>query len=421
MPDTQKTSILVSHQARIKCYLNKFKSQFPEGKINRFMNGCILKLTRKIDEEKLRQATTSRNDNNTWIETIELVHDGEIGEKKPDYIYYSTEGSEPPTDVNGQYQIIQFPTLERPLPEKETINHDPNKTYVFYIIRHGQAEHNVKEEWGPSKQLSSKNRDTSLTINGDSSGQKQAQRAGQSLYTLLNNNNDNNNDNNNKSFPSSHGVTLFVSDLKRTRQTLQNIIYGITSQGIGLDSPINVNVLPCSHELAYNKKGDCDGVKSIFAASPVENTMNCTICGESICEDKPLCNKLTLGNTNIKFNWNNYKTFYQGTRTNPGKQRKHCKDTNMITYAINEFMDPKIHFADCKSDSDCTLDKPECDMKNNICVQKFSGGKKRKTRRILKRKSNRKSRKTKKKSKRKTKRKLKIKSRKGRKSIKSRK
>ena len=51
--------------------------------------------------------------------------------KKPDYIYYSTEGSEPPTDVNGQYQIIQFPTLERPLPEKETINHDPNKTYVF--------------------------------------------------------------------------------------------------------------------------------------------------------------------------------------------------------------------------------------------------------------------------------------------------
>lgn len=417
MPDTQKTSILVSHQARIKCYLNKFKSQFPEGKINRFMNGCILKLTREV--ETSREAILSRNDN-AWIETIELVHDGEIGEKKPDYIYYSTDGSESPTDVKGQYKIIQFPILKRPLSEKETIKHNPNKTYVFYIIRHGQAEHNVKEEWGTSKQLSSKNRDTSLTINGDSSGQKQAQRAGQSLYNLLNKNNDNNN----KSFPSSHDVTLFVSDLKRTRQTLQNIIYGITitSPDIGLDSQINVNVLPCSHELAYNKNGDCDGVKSIFAVSPVENTMDCTICGESICEDNPLCNKLTLGNINIKFNWDKYKTFYQGTRTNPGKQRKHCKDTNMITFAISEFMDdPKIHFADCKSDSDCTLDKPECDMKNNICVQKFSGGKKRKTRRILKRKSNRKSRKTKKKSKRKTKRKLKIKSRKGRKSIKSRK
>ena len=125
--------------------------------------------------------------------------------------------------------------------------------------------------------------------------------------------------------------------------------------------------------------------------------MNCTMCGESICEDKPLCNKLTLGNINIHFNWDNYQTFYKGTRTNPGKQRKHCKDTDMITYAISEFMAPKIRFADCKSDDDCTLDKPECDMKNGICVQKISGGNKRKTKRKS-RKTIRKSRKTKRKS-----------------------
>jgi len=37
----------------------------------------------------------------------------------------------------------------------------------------------------------------------------------------------------------------------------------------------------------------------------------------------------------------------------------------------------RVVFAECMSDSDCTLDKPECDEKNNICVQKmrFYGGK----------------------------------------------
>ena len=36
-----------------------------------------------------------------------------------------------------------------------------------------------------------------------------------------------------------------------------------------------------------------------------------------------------------------------------------------------------VMFKNCDSDLDCTLDKPECDTKNNICVQKykFMGGK----------------------------------------------
>jgi hypothetical protein len=46
----------------------------------------------------------------------------------------------------------------------------------------------------------------------------------------------------------------------------------------------------------------------------------------------------------------------------------------------------RVVFAECISDSDCTLDKPECDEKNNICVQKmrFYGGKTKK--RALKKK-----------------------------------
>ena len=40
----------------------------------------------------------------------------------------------------------------------------------------------------------------------------------------------------------------------------------------------------------------------------------------------------------------------------------------------------KVVFKKCDSDMDCTLDKPECDTKNNICIQKFkyNGGKTRK-------------------------------------------
>lgn len=40
----------------------------------------------------------------------------------------------------------------------------------------------------------------------------------------------------------------------------------------------------------------------------------------------------------------------------------------------------KVIFKKCESDMDCTLDKPECDTKNNICIQKFKyiGGKTRK-------------------------------------------
>ena len=36
------SSILVTHQARLKCYLNNFTNS----KIHRFMNGCILKITK---------------------------------------------------------------------------------------------------------------------------------------------------------------------------------------------------------------------------------------------------------------------------------------------------------------------------------------------------------------------------------------
>ena len=69
---------------------------------------------------------------------------------------------------------------------------------------------------------------------------------------------------------------IFVSDLKRTRQTLQNILLGMFQSNSMLNlgkaqinNQINIYVLPCSHELAFPK---CD-VSNMPGA--VENTMNC--------------------------------------------------------------------------------------------------------------------------------------------------
>ena len=357
------SSILVTHQARLKCYLNNFT----DTKIHRFMNGCILKITRHPDT---RQTMTSRNDQEQWIESIELVYNGMIDEEKPDYIFYQINGPEEPTNSNkGNYKIINFPELSRNLPLTETVNYNSNFIYEFYVIRHGQAEHNIKENWGAFKQLSSRNRDTNLTSNTDNKmdGEKQAFETGRNLYSYLINKkqealqeklnyiNDekhktkleleiaglNKDDNSNylKQELNLYIKNIFVSDLKRTRQTLQNILLGMFESNNLLilgdaqnNNKIFVSILPCSHELAYPK---CDNSNMPGA---VENTMNCSV---SDINADTACKKLTIKDRTIIFDWTRYIEFYgRGTRTKPGSKRQ-CKETNMISLAMDEFITNK--------------------------------------------------------------------------------
>jgi len=356
------SSILITHQARIKCYLNNFINS----KIHRFMNGCILKITRHTDT---RQAMTSINDQEQWIESIELIYNGMIDEAKPDYIFYQINGPSEPTNSNeGNYKIIDFPELSRNLPLQETVNYDSNSVYEFYVIRHGQAEHNIKENWGISKQFSSRNRDTNLTSSPDNKmdGEKQAIETGKNLYNYLVKQKQeilkerlnytknekqktaleleiaglNKHDNNYQEQELNLYIkNIFVSDLKRTRQTLQNILIGMFESNNLLklgksqnNDKINVSILPCSHELAYPK---CDN-SNIPGA--VENTMNCSI---SDINADTVCKKLTVKDRTIIFDWNKYIEFYgKGTRTKPGSKRQ-CKESNMISLAIDEFINNK--------------------------------------------------------------------------------
>jgi hypothetical protein len=193
--------------------------------------------------------------------------------------------------------------------------------YVFYIGRHGQAEHNLKF----ATHLKT---DTDVT----QLGKDQAFRAGQNLSTVLKNNNEN-------------ISYVFASDLIRTRQTIENILKGMNMNKNENDLyvPSQIIILPCSHELKYNSKGACDKKPSSFSfkIGTKENDPKCsktTHClDNNITNPESDCNhiKMIIENSQdkivrkIPLNWDFY------FEKNGNKMRKmDCSKTNMIQLAI---------------------------------------------------------------------------------------
>ena len=193
--------------------------------------------------------------------------------------------------------------------------------YVFYIGRHGQAEHNLKF----ATHLKT---DTDVT----QLGKDQAFRAGQNLSNVLKNNNEN-------------ISYVFASDLIRTRQTIENILKGMNMNKNENDLyvPSQIIILPCSHELKYNSKGACDKKPSSFSfkIGTKENDPKCsktTHClDNNITNPESDCNriKMTIENSQdkiirkIPLNWDFY------FEKNGNKMRKmDCSKTNMIQLAI---------------------------------------------------------------------------------------
>lgn len=76
-----------------------------------------------------------------------------------------------------------------------------------------------------------------------------------------------------------------------------------------------------------------------------------------------------------------YKKNKRKVQTKKGRKQIKKKTSNYTKVRVKcggqKKTKKRVVFAECMSDSDCTLDKPECDEKNNICVQKmyFYGGK----------------------------------------------
>jgi broad specificity phosphatase PhoE len=289
-------SIITTHQARLRCLLSKIFNK----PMKRFKNGCVLKM-------EVTRLTI----------TFELVYSGEVSKIKPGYEYYISPND---TQVNG---TILFDIEEFTIPNN-FYNLGDNERFIFYLIRHGEASHNVKKGLSKMFQSISGEKDTSLTPEGVEQARQIYGNIVESERNLIN----------------PDILYLFSSDLKRTRETMVNFISQLRRSHDRIIIT-DLIVLPCAHELNYKKDGNCDGRQFLTAN---ENIMNCD-------GSRPECR--TEGD--YKVNWGLYETFYDGTRTKSGRGKQQCRNTDMIKQAI-EYI--KTNAPDVEDRFHASLDPP---------------------------------------------------------------
>jgi hypothetical protein len=184
-----------------------------------------------------------------------LIVSGSIDAKedKPGYTYFVR-----PNEMGNR--AVSY--TETPFSDKSVDNRFypevGDDTYEFYLVRHGQADHNILK--GMSKAFS--NKDTSIT----QKGMQQANRTGEILRDLI-------------AETPEYGMPLYLfgSDLERTRQTMIQIIQTFPPLSEdSMDDGEKFIILPCAHELKYNtSSGKCDAGQGMMP-TPNENISTCT-------------------------------------------------------------------------------------------------------------------------------------------------
>ena len=350
------TCLIVSHNSRMRCLVttlfngsgDKQSTDVNAMQNNRFQNGCVLLI--KI-----------RWEGRFWSYTVSLIYAGEIDKEElgkkneKGYTYWTSSNSTGPSSIpfpvftgeltNDNRDIINIKDFDPPL----------YTSCDLYIVRHGQGTHNVG---GPFAHLK---KDTILTEKGID----QAKRTGRALSDVLRNN------------TAPYEIKFkfnnyFASDLVRSRQTFGYILQGMDENVKNINKverdeylshveqkrnrpehqvvlpiyqrhlvmyPVNLVILPCTHEVKFNKNGICDG-ESNFAR---ENQMNCSL--GNIQNQKDECNNfqysenlppLYVANHLLKYSsisqinvkWDFYKKFYAGATRDTifNKNRKHCRN-----------------------------------------------------------------------------------------------
>jgi broad specificity phosphatase PhoE len=307
-------SIIVSHNTRIQCLLDGIQQNQSEDKV-RFMNCAILKL--ELTPERVK---------------LSMVYQGELSDKEAGKInnekpYYVQELSTKPGHIQYPTFIKEYDTIKPIMKLPDII-----KKYTFYIIRHGQAEHNVKNMMGVSSTLGMK-LDTSIT----DLGRQQAENAGKYLKDYL--------------MDLKMPTRFFVSDLVRTYQTLDSIL---NVMGIFESVPDNIVtptndlwskpiVLPCANELPIKGNlGQCDKATADAPSRQKmarENDTKCVLRPDG-----------TLSDCNPKVDWHTlYFPFYQyvsqrvqeDTASNLMSVNT-CQDSNMIAMALLYLMNENV-------------------------------------------------------------------------------
>ena len=291
-----KYAVIVSHNSRIQCLLDNFK---PAKTKIRFQNGCVLRIS--ISTISAKECTIS----------VKLLYSGTITESdnnKDKKIFYCAARDGRIDTV--KYVLFDETTATKTLMEMSLGTVQLTSNYVFYVVRHGQSEHNKSGTLAGTLHLKP---DTSLLNNDDPS----LQPAAKAIQADL----------------SDHPIdAYFVSDLLRTHQTLN-----ILMKTLGNRLPI---VLPCASEVAQvGKNGDCDSSAYLLQKGALENYPSCTLT------------RIKL-DTKCKADWTVYLKFYGGqmrgydstasgiasgifSRGVRGKTaRMRCRNTNMLAMAI---------------------------------------------------------------------------------------
>lgn len=267
--------MLVTHNARMRCFLEdvikeKMDSYRSDHKVKeiRFKNSSIL-LLRIINTGDHKYTTE-----------LSLIYDGYVNKPKTGAYFVST-----PAQNTEKIKYIQFENIITNL----RINMKVNQNYDIYIIRHGEATHN--------KATLNINRDTPLT----QEGREQA-----ALVSSF--------------FRNFDKIDYFFSSrLIRTRETLEYIIRGLNRK---IYTDHKIIVLPCSHELYYNEKGNCD-MNASGKPVPLENIKKCSGKNDEKCNKIDYCCKTP----SMGIDWSYYAAHVDS--------KKRCRDANMIQLIIS--------------------------------------------------------------------------------------
>ena len=334
---TEPVGIITTHQARLRCFMKTFMASKEKTQIHRFKNGAILKVTV----------------NGGGKANVELVYDGDIDEEKKTYVYYVSDPSvardKPILHESKKYQIIGFPSgLEGTIgigseygdKEEGKEGEEGGKNYTFYLIRHGQAEHNIQK--GLSKYagyIFSPKEDTNLTTVGI----EQAIKIGERLYDII----ISSVSDAEQAEQFLRRLKLFASDLRRTHQTmavLMNVLISKIRKGVKARIPEDaiprtIVVLPCAHEV------DLDGCDSPGLMNPPENVMSCEMDKRSSILEKLkdrgcLSVRADMGEDEKSYGfeiyWDYYLDFYGGKtrRSASSTDSRKCSHTNFILQAV---------------------------------------------------------------------------------------
>jgi broad specificity phosphatase PhoE len=305
-PVSDYICLIVSHNNRIQCFVDKLLNKMNTDRKIRFRNAAILCLTINLVKHGFE---------------LELVYDGELSPKEQKKVslerpYYTKEvidsnnsdindGIETFTKINGDINKLNL--LREDMTDlKKKLKSDK---LVFYIVRHGQAEHNE-----PGYNLQAKAHlqlDTSIT----QLGKEQAVNAAINLARILNLNGQR-----------QHINEVFVSDLQRTWQTAGPFFEN------QLTKTDTIIVDPCASEIETqgDGTGNCDtksGNKNVLQKLHRENYPS-TAYKEGI----------TFGAQAQTINIERalYSTFYKNKIRGYSNLNDipNCKSTNMISMAV---------------------------------------------------------------------------------------